>query len=113
MLNCILAGLLAAGITLSVIVVAALVIVLATGTAGTGAAVAAAVAALLAEWWISIAASLLFALAAAFTLCIGGDVGVTDAGGSTTIIGLSVGASLASAIIVGEWKLGRWRPRVR
>lgn len=112
MLNCIVAGLLAAGIVLAIIVLAAVVIVLATGTGGAGGAFAAAVIALLAEWWISIAVSLGVALAAAFTLCMGGTVETTApvSGGTGTItIGLAVGATIASAVVTNHWKVVKWR----
>jgi hypothetical protein len=52
------------------------------------------------------------ALAAAFSLCMGGTVETTapaSGGGSTVTIGLAVGTTIASAVIFNHWKLVKWR----
>ena len=93
----------------ALIVIVAIGIVLVAGSAGTAAEFAAAIAALLAEWWIPIAVSLLTAIAIAYNNCVGGTAGVSGGGGSSVTIGLGVGATIASAIVVGRFKLRKLR----
>ncbi|WP_147258792.1 hypothetical protein [Pseudonocardia hierapolitana] len=101
--DCIVAALIAGGITVGLIVVAAIVVVLVTGTGGTGAGFAAAVAAVLASWWVPILTSVLFAMGMAFTLCIGGEVGASDPVGDGATIGVGAGVIISSAIITGQF----------
>jgi hypothetical protein len=109
--DCIIAGLIGAGITLAVIVIVAIITVLATGTFGTGGAFAAAVVALLASWWVPIAISMVSAFALAFTLCVGGEVEAAPVDDGATI-GVGVGASISAAIVAGEFKIRKARRAV-
>lgn len=106
MSDCIVAMLLAAGITLGIILIAALITALVIFTGGTGEAFVAIFAGVLADWWIPIAVSVLLALALAYDSCTNSQ----QAAPGVVQGGAAIGLSAAFALVVVDF---RWRRRLR